>query len=101
MAAVVWRRRAPVALPLVWPLLGHLYAMFPDFLFTAGIAHRHWMDVFLGHIRSHYVVGGNITWYLVFVASLGTYLLVLATRASPWSTELRAARPRRNPTTIA
>ncbi|MDP8937206.1 MAG: hypothetical protein M3O23_05685, partial [Actinomycetota bacterium] len=51
----LWTGR-PVPLPLVWPLLGHLYAMFPDFLFTGGhIAHEPWMDVFLGHISTHFV----------------------------------------------
>ena len=78
MSAVVLRIRRPVPMPLVWPLLGHLYAMFPDFLFTGShIAHERWMDVFLGHISTHFVPGRNLTWYLVFVAAVALYLGVL------------------------
>lgn len=75
LAARRWRR--PVPYPLVWPLLGHLVAMFPDFLFAAGEAHARWMDVFLGHISSHFVPGRNVTWYVVFLAALGLYLVEL------------------------
>ena len=77
MALVAARTRRPVPLPLVWPLLGHVVAMFPDFLFAAGIAHQRWMDVFLGHISTHFVPGRNLTWYVVFLACLGAYLAVL------------------------
>jgi hypothetical protein len=78
MAPVAARSRTPVELPVVWAVLGHLYAMFPDFLFVAGIAHRRWMDVFLGHLSTHFVPGRNLTWYVVFVASLALYLSILA-----------------------
>ncbi|MDQ6892767.1 MAG: hypothetical protein M3167_08825 [Acidobacteriota bacterium] len=75
LVAVVARRlRRPVPFPLVWVILGHLVAMFPDFLFEAGIAHRRWMDVFLGHLSTHFIPGRNWTWYAVFVLSLGAYL---------------------------
>ena len=78
MSVVAVRTRRPVPLPLVWPLLGHLYAMFPDFLFTGGhIAHERWMDIFLGHISTHFVLGRNLTWYLVFLAAVALYLGVL------------------------
>jgi len=80
MAVVVARTRRPVPLPLVWPLLGHLFAMFPDFMFTAGVAHQRWMDIFLGHISTHFVAGRNLTWYAVFLASLAVYLGVLDRR---------------------
>jgi len=78
MAAVAARTRRPVPLPLVWPFLAHLVAMFPDFLFTAGIAHERWMDVFLGHISSHFVPGRNLTWFTTFLAALAAYLIALA-----------------------
>ena len=78
MAAVAARIRRPVPLPLVWPFLAHVVAMFPDFLFTAGIAHERWMDVFLGHINTHFVPGRNLTWFAVFLAALAAYLAVLA-----------------------
>lgn len=77
MAVVAWRRRRPVAMPLLWVLAGHLLAMAPDIAFAAGEAHRRWMDVFLGHIVTHFVPGRNWTWYVVFMACLGAYLVVL------------------------
>ncbi|HVE45666.1 MAG TPA: hypothetical protein VNA57_02805 [Acidimicrobiales bacterium] len=83
MAVVAWRTRHPVALPMLWPLLGHLVAMAPDILFNFGMAHRRWMDVFLAHVSSHYVPGRNVTWFGVFLASLAVYLVVLDRRVSP------------------
>ena len=83
MSVVAWRRRRPVPYPLVWPVLGHLFAMFPDFLFTAGTAHYRWMDVFLGHISTHFVPGRNLTWAIVYLVALGTYLTVLSRVARP------------------
>lgn len=31
--------------------------MTPDLLLTAGTAHERWMDLFLGHISTHFVWG--------------------------------------------
>ena len=74
----MFRGRA-VPYPLVWLLAGHVYAMVPDFLFLLfGIAHDRWMDVFLWHIRAHFIPGRNITWYLIFLASLAVHLVILA-----------------------
>jgi hypothetical protein len=75
MAVVTARTGRPVAYPLVWPLLGHLFAMAPDLAFAGGVAHRRWMDVFLGHISTHFVPGRNLTWYAVFLVSLAVYLV--------------------------
>jgi len=83
MAVVAWRLRRPVPYPLVWPVLGHVFAMVPDLLFAAGTAHYRWMDVFLGHISTHFVPGRNLTWAIVFLAALGTYLSVLARVGHP------------------
>ncbi|MBW3548956.1 MAG: alpha/beta hydrolase [Actinobacteria bacterium] len=77
MALVARRQRRPVAYPLVWPVLGHVVAMFPDLLFAGGEAHAPWMDVFLGHISTHFVPGRNLTWFVVFLAALGLYLTQL------------------------
>ena len=75
MSVVALRSGRPVPIPLLWPLLGHLFAMFPDLLFTGGdIAHQRWMDVFLGHVSTHFVPGQNLTWYVVFLAAAGLYL---------------------------
>ncbi|MFN2504926.1 MAG: hypothetical protein ABR540_12015 [Acidimicrobiales bacterium] len=78
MAAVTARTHRPVPLPLVWPFLAHLVAMFPDFLFTGGVAHERWMDLFLGHISTHFVPGRNLTWFVVFLLALATYLVAVA-----------------------
>lgn len=78
MSVVGTRSRRAVPLPLVWILLGHIVAMAPDLAFTAGVAHRRWMDLFLGHVSSHAVPGRNWTWYVVFLAAFGDYLTVVA-----------------------
>jgi len=75
MAAVTSRTRRAIPCPLVWPLVAHLFAMTPDFVFAAGQAHQRWMDLFLGHISTHFVPGRNLTWYAVFLAALALYLL--------------------------
>lgn len=77
MTLRAWRTRRPVRFPLVWMLLTHLYAMIPDFLFSAGVPHYAWMEVFLGHISSHFVPGRNIAWLAAFAAALAGYLLTL------------------------
>lgn len=80
MTVVVYRTRRPVRFPLLWPLLGHLFAMVPDILFTADEAHQRWMDLFLGHISTHFVPGRNLTWYVVFLLALTAYLITLDQR---------------------
>lgn len=83
MAVVTLRTGRPVPSPLVWPLLGHLFAMAPDLAFTGGVAHQRWMDVFLGHISSHFVPGWNLTWYAVFFAALALYLAAVDRSGQP------------------
>lgn len=77
MAVRSWRTRRPVRFPLVWLLLAHLYAMTPDFLFSLGVPHYRWMEVFLGHISSHFILGRNFGWLAVFAAALAGYLLTI------------------------
>ncbi|GAC1530390.1 MAG: hypothetical protein NVS3B12_04890 [Acidimicrobiales bacterium] len=78
MAAVSWRIRRPVRRPLLWLIAGHLYAMAPDIAFSAaGVPHRRWMDVFLGHISSHFIPGHNLTWFAVFLTAAGLYLAIV------------------------
>ena len=60
---------------LLLTLLGfHLYAMAPDLFFRAGVPHYRWMDVFLGHVASHYVPGGDGTWLVIALTCLGLYV---------------------------
>ena len=76
-AVYTWRTQRPVRLPLLWVLAAHTFAMFPDFLFRAGVAHYRWMDLFLGHISTHFVPGRNLTWFVVAASALACYLLCL------------------------
>jgi len=64
------------------------------------------MDLFLGHISSHFVAGRNVTWYVVFLGALAFYLAAVdrsrpagrsAPRRGPPS-RLEAPRPIDDPT---
>lgn len=92
MTVLARRFRRPVPMPLLWLLLGHLLAMFPDFLFQAGIAHQRWMDVFLGHLSSHFIPGRNWTWYAIWLVCMAVYLLSVASAAR----DFHAANPARS-----
>lgn len=62
----------------------HLVAMAPDLAFRAGVPHYRWMDVFLGHISSHYVPGGDRTWLALACVAVLAYtaqLVVWSRRA--------------------
>lgn len=75
MSIWIYRTHLPVRYPLFWLYLGHIFAMIPDLLFDfAHIPHERWMDIFFGHISTHFVPGRNWTWYVVFMLSLGIYL---------------------------
>lgn len=76
MSARTLRTRRPVNYPFVWPVAAHLVAMTPDLLF-APKAHERWMDLFLGHVSSHYIPGRNLTWYAVVLACLAGYLFAV------------------------
>ncbi|CAN5718614.1 hypothetical protein BH24ACT5_BH24ACT5_11380 [soil metagenome] len=73
-AVWTWSTNRPIRRPLIWILGAHLFAMFPDFLFQAGVAHYRWMDLFLGHISTHFVPGRNLTWFAIALAALALYL---------------------------
>ncbi len=83
MAAFVLLTRRPAPFPLLWPVAAHMYAIVPDLLFIAGVAHERWMNVFLGHLSGHFVPGRNWTWYAVLLIALAVYLALLGTFASP------------------
>jgi len=78
MSLVAWRQRRPVRFPLLWIVAAHVYAMFPDLLFVAGIPHQPWMVVFLGHITIHYIPGANLTLFAIFMASFAVCLGVIS-----------------------
>jgi hypothetical protein len=69
-----WFNRT-ILFPLLWLLTGHSIAMFPDILWNFQLLrHQSWMDVFLGHISSHFIPGRNWTWYVIFLVCLALYL---------------------------
>lgn len=84
MSIITWRVRRVIRLPLLWIFLAHVFAILPDLLFSIlKIAHNlSWSDLFLLHIHSHFIPGRNITWYLIFVLSLGLYLWVINKRTA-------------------
>ncbi len=84
MSIITWRARRAVRLPLLWIFLAHLFAVFPDLLFSRfNIAHAtNRSDFFLLHIHSHFIPGRNITWYLIFITTLGLYLSVINERTA-------------------
>ena len=68
------RRESPY--PAVWVVGGHVVALVPDLLFTLrDMAHRPWMDIFLGHLSTHFVPGRNATWFAVFAVAVAAYVL--------------------------
>lgn len=84
MSAVTWRSRRAVRYPLLWLLIAHVYAMFPDILFAVtGLIHKAWMDVFLLHISIHFIPRRNVTNYALFLLALATYLTVVRVRTAP------------------
>ncbi|WP_380167880.1 hypothetical protein [Jannaschia sp. R86511] len=77
-----WRAR-PAPAQLLSVLGFHLVAMAPDLLFRAGVAHERWMDVFLGHISSHYIPGGDRTWLALAVLAVLAYTWQLRSGLTP------------------
>ncbi len=72
--ALLRRRVSPY--PVVWVVVGHVVALVPDLLFTLrDMAHRPWMDIFLGHLWTHFVPGRNATWFAVFALAVTAYVL--------------------------
>lgn len=51
----------------------HLVATAPDLAFRAGVPHERWMDVFLGHVSSHYLPGGDRTWLVLACLAVLAY----------------------------
>lgn len=74
--ALAWRRRRGLTVPDAagTVIAVHLLAAVPDVLFMGGVAHRRWMDVFVGHVSSHRMPGRNTTWYVLFLLALADYL---------------------------
>lgn len=79
LATVAWhaaylRLRDRPAPGQILSVLGfHLVAMAPDLAFRGGVPHYLWMDVFLGHISSHYLPGGDRTWLLLACLAVLAY----------------------------
>ena len=79
----------PVRYPLLLVLVFHVWAMWPDLAFRAGVPHDHWMDwLALGHISSHYLPGGDTAWLVIALTAAGAYALL----RSRWLAQHRAPR---------
>jgi hypothetical protein len=70
--------RAPAPGQILSILAAHLVAMLPDFLFSAGIPHHPWMDVFLAHVSAHDIPGGDRAWLAIALVTLGAYAIALS-----------------------
>ncbi len=71
----------------------HLYAMFPDLLYRAGIPHAAWSNAFLAHVDVHYIPGGDRTWLVLASASLLSYAWVLSRWVAARTAEVEAGMP--------
>ncbi|MFC3689229.1 alpha/beta fold hydrolase [Aquipuribacter hungaricus] len=57
----------------------HLWAMWPDLAFRAGLPHYRWMDwLALGHIQVHYMPGGDRSWLVLALLAVAGYVLLLS-----------------------
>lgn len=83
----------PAAGQVLTVLPFHLYAMFPDLLYRAGIPHAAWSNAFLAHIDVHYIPGGDRTWLALAAASLLGYAWLLSRWVAARTTEVHAGMP--------
>lgn len=76
---------------LIIILAFHLWAMWPDLAFRAGLPHYRWMDwVALGHVQAHYLPGGDSSWLALALAAVGGYVLLLTRWVQARRTEAAA-----------
>lgn len=69
----------PLRLQLAPVLAFHLWAMWPDLAFRAGVPHAGWMDpLALGHISSHHLPGADRTWLALALVAAGGYAVLLS-----------------------
>ena len=75
-------------------LLFHLWAMWPDLAFYAGVPHYRWMDwLALGHIQAHYLPGGDSSWLVLALLGVGGYVLLLTRWVDARGTEAATGMP--------
>lgn len=80
LANLLWLlvKGAPARGLLLSIYVAHIIAMAPDLLFSFGIPHAQWMNVFLGHIWVHYLPGRNTTWLVLAILASGAYAACLS-----------------------
>lgn len=77
-AAVLLVASRPTRLGVLSVLGFHLWAMWPDLAFRAGLPHYRWMDpVALGHVTAHYFPGGDDGWLVVALTAATAYAVLL------------------------
>ena len=75
-------------------LVFHLWAMWPDLAFRAGVPHYRWMDwLALGHIQVHYLPGGDSSWLVLALLGVGGYVLLLTRWVEARRTEAMTGMP--------
>lgn len=75
MSILMLYHKINVRWPFLWLFVGHLVAMFPDVLFRfLKMPHQHWMDIFILHIRVHFIPGRIWSWYAIFMLACALYL---------------------------
>lgn len=83
MTVVTYLSKRTILFPMLWLMMGHAIAMFPDILWSLELLpHKAWMDIFVFHISSHFTPGRNWTWYVIFLICLAVYLHVHRARHS-------------------
>lgn len=84
----------PARAQLATIVVFHLWAMWPDLVFRAGVPHYRWMDwVALGHVQAHYLPGGDTTWLLLALLAAGGYAVLLARWLAARHVEAAAGLP--------
>jgi len=75
-------------------LVLHLWAMWPDLAFRAGVPHYRWMDwLALGHIQVHFLPGGDSSWLVLALLGAGGYVLLLTCWVEARRTEAATGMP--------
>lgn len=75
-------------------LVFHLWAMWPDLAFRAGLPHYRWMDwLALGHVQVHYMPGGDTSWLVLALLAVGGYVLLLSRWVEARRTEAATGMP--------
>jgi pimeloyl-ACP methyl ester carboxylesterase len=84
----------PARAQLATIVVFHLWAMWPDLVFRAGVPHYRRMDwLALGHVSAHYLPGGDSSWLVLALLVAGGYAVLLARWLAARHAEAAAGLP--------